>query len=168
MVTVGVITVSDKGSRGERVDQGGPLIAQIVTDNGWHVQASIIVPDEQAEIEKCLIHYADDLELNIIITTGGTGFSQRDVTPEATLAVIERHAPGLAEAMRMESLKVTPAAMLSRAVAGIRRQSIIVNLPGSPKGVKECLTVILPALAHGVEILLGQTAECSGHAHKHK
>lgn len=162
MVSVGVITVSDKGSRGERVDQGGPLIRQIVTDKGWEVKALTIVPDEQKMIEDKLIEFADEIGVDLIITTGGTGFSVRDVTPEATLAVIERTAPGLAEAMRLESLKVTPMAMLSRATAGIRGKTIIINLPGSPKAVKECLQVVLPALGHGVEILKGMTGECGG------
>lgn len=162
MVSVGIITVSDKGSRGERVDQGGPLIRQIVTDKGWEVKALTIVPDEQKMIEDKLIEFADEIGVDLIITTGGTGFSVRDVTPEATLAVIERTAPGLAEAMRLESLKVTPMAMLSRATAGIRGKTIIINLPGSPKAVKECLQVVLPALGHGVEILKGITGECGG------
>jgi molybdopterin adenylyltransferase len=161
MFKVGVITVSDKGSRGEREDQGGPLIQQIVREKGWEVTASAIIPDEQKMIEQKMIEYADELGIDIIITTGGTGFAVRDVTPEATLAVVEKTAPGLAEAMRLESLKVTPMAMLSRAVAGIRGKSIIVNLPGSPKGVKECLNVILPALQHGIEILQGITGECA-------
>lgn len=161
MVTVGVITISDKGSRGERVDQGGPLIQEIVTQKGWIVKASAIIPDEQDLIERKLIEFTDDKGVDLIVTTGGTGFSPRDVTPEATLAVIDRAAPGLAEAMRMESLKVTPMAMLSRAVAGIRKQTIIINLPGSPKGVKECLEVVLPALGHGIEILKGTSGDCA-------
>lgn len=161
MVTVGVITVSDKGSRGERIDQGGPLIQQIVSEKGWEVQASVIIPDERELIEEKLIEYADTIGVDLIITTGGTGFSLRDVTPEATLAVVDRLAPGLAEAMRAESLKITPMAMLSRAAAGIRGRTLIINLPGSPKGVKECLDVVLPALGHGVEILKGTAGECA-------
>ncbi len=161
MVSVGVITISDKGSRGERMDQGGPLIQEIVTQKGWIVKASAIIPDEQDLIEKKLMEFTDDQGVDLIVTTGGTGFSPRDVTPEATLAVIDRAAPGLAEAMRMESLKVTPMAMLSRAVAGIRKQTIIINLPGSPKGVKECLEVVLPALGHGIEILKGTAGDCA-------
>ena len=161
MFKVGVITVSDKGSKGEREDQGGPLIQQIVREKGWEVKASVIIPDEQKMIEQKMIEYADELGIDIIITTGGTGFSIRDVTPEATLAVVERTAPGLAEAMRLESLKVTPMAMLSRAVAGIRGKTIIINLPGSPKGVRECLNVVLPALQHGIEIFHGITGECA-------
>ena len=170
MISVGIITVSDRGSRGEREDQGGPLIKQIVTDKGWEVKASAIIPDEQKIIEAKLIEFADVVGADIIFTTGGTGFSQRDVTPEATLAVVQRLAPGLAEAMRQESLKITPMAMLSRAAAGIRGKSIIINLPGSPKAVKECLEVVLPALGHGVEILKGVAGDCAEtlkHPHSH-
>jgi len=161
MVSVGVITVSDKGARGQRQDLGGPLIQQIITQKGWEVLASTIIPDERNLIEEKLIEFADCIGVDLIITTGGTGFSPRDVTPEATLAVVDRIAPGLAEAMRMESLKITPMAMLSRAVAGIRKNTVIINLPGSPKGVKECLEVVLPALGHGIEILKGTTADCA-------
>jgi len=139
MVKVGVITVSDKGSRGEREDQGGPLIMDIVSELGWETEVSVIIPDEQPLIENKLIEYADEVKVDVIFTTGGTGFAPRDVTPEATLAVVDRLAPGIAEAMRMESMKITPKAMLSRAVAGIRGKTLIINLPGSPKGVKECL-----------------------------
>lgn len=161
MVTVGIITVSDRGARGEREDLGGPLIRQIVADRGWEVKSVAIIPDEQKIIEDKLIEFADEVQVDLILTTGGTGFSLRDVTPEATLAVIDRTAPGLAEAMRQESLKITPMAMLSRATAGIRGQCIIVNLPGSPKAVKECLEIVLPALAHGVEILKGTAGNCA-------
>ncbi|NLC77812.1 MAG: molybdopterin adenylyltransferase [Clostridia bacterium] len=165
MVKVGIITVSDKGSQGEREDKAGPLIRQMITEQGWEVTASDIIPDEQHLIEGKLMEYADQLALDLVLTTGGTGFAERDVTPEATLAVIEKQAPGLAEAMRLESLKVTPMAMLSRATAGIRGQTLIVNLPGSPKAVRECLNVILPALDHGIEILKGSAGECAGKFH---
>lgn len=161
MVKVGVITVSDKGSRGERVDQGGPLIVEIVSELGWETKVTVIVPDEQELIEQKLIEYADDLQVDVIFTTGGTGFAPRDVTPEATLAVADRLAPGIAEAMRMESMKITPKAMLSRAVAGIRGKTLIINLPGSPKGVKECLGFILPGLGHGIDVLRGNTGDCA-------
>lgn len=167
MVTVGVITVSDKGARGERIDEGGPLIQQLVAAKGWEVKASAIIPDERELIEEKLIEFADKIAVDLIITTGGTGFSPRDVTPEATLAVVDRLTPGLAEAMRAESLKITPMAMLSRAAAGIRGKTIIINLPGSPKGVKECLEVVLPALGHGVEILKGTAGECAQVKHNH-
>lgn len=169
MVSVGVITVSDRGSRGEREDLGGPLIRRIITEKGWEVKASAVIPDEQDLIEQNLIEFADTLGIDLILTTGGTGFSPRDVTPEATLAVVDRLAPGIAEAMRQESLKITPMAMLSRAAAGIRGRSIIINLPGSPKAVQECLDVVLPALGHGVEILKGMTGDCAEtlkHGHK--
>lgn len=161
MVTVAVITVSDKGSRGERIDQGGPLIRQMVAAKGWEVKASAIIADERKRIEEKLIEFTDTLGVDLIITTGGTGFSPRDVTPEATLAVVDRLTPGLAEAMRAESFKITPMAMLSRAAAGIRGKTLIINLPGSPKGVKECLDVVLPALGHGVEILQGTAGDCA-------
>lgn len=165
MIKVGIITVSDKGSQGEREDKAGPLIRQMITEKGWEVTASAIIPDEQKLIEAKLVEYADQLSLDLVLTTGGTGFAERDVTPEATLAVIQKETPGLAEAMRQESLKVTPMAMLSRAVAGIRGKTLIVNLPGSPKAVQECLNVILPALGHGIEILKGSAGECAGKHH---
>lgn len=168
MIKVGIITVSDKGSRGEREDKAGPAIQEMVEAKGWQVAATAIIPDEQKIIEAKLVEYADDLKLDVIFTTGGTGFAERDVTPEATLAVIDKQAPGLAEAMRLESLKVTPTAMLSRATAGIRGRTVIVNLPGSPKAVRECLAVILPALEHGVEILQGVAGECAEKLHGHR
>ncbi|HHY59064.1 MAG TPA: molybdopterin adenylyltransferase [Clostridia bacterium] len=168
MIKVGIITVSDKGSRGEREDKAGPAIQEMVEAKGWQVAATAIIPDEQKIIEAKLVEYADDLKLDVIFTTGGTGFAERDVTPEATLAVIDKQAPGLAEAMRLESLKVTPMAMLSRATAGIRGRTVIVNLPGSPKAVRECLAVILPALEHGVEILQGVAGECAEKLHGHR
>ncbi|MDJ0305546.1 MULTISPECIES: MogA/MoaB family molybdenum cofactor biosynthesis protein [Dehalobacter] len=161
MITVGVITASDKGSRGEREDLSGQVIKNMVEEIGWEVRILEIVPDEQKIIEAKLIEYADEHKVDVIFTTGGTGFSPRDVTPEATLAVVERLTPGIPEAMRLESLKVTPRAMLSRAVAGIRGKTVIINLPGSPKGVKECLTVVLQSLEHGIEILKGTAGECA-------
>ncbi|AHF10696.1 MULTISPECIES: MogA/MoaB family molybdenum cofactor biosynthesis protein [Dehalobacter] len=161
MITVGVITASDKGSRGEREDLSGQVIKNMVEELGWEVKILEIVPDEQKIIEAKLIEYADEHKVDVIFTTGGTGFSPRDVTPEATLAVVERLTPGIPEAMRLESLKVTPRAMLSRAAAGIRGKTVIINLPGSPKGVKECLTVVLQSLEHGIEILKGTAGECA-------
>lgn len=160
--SVGIITVSDKGSRGERVDKSGPTIEEMIKQVGGRVEKYVIVPDEKHEIKEAIIDMSDKLRLNIILTTGGTGFSQRDVTPEATLEVIERHVPGIPEAMRARSLLITPKAMLSRAQAGIRKQTLIINLPGSPKGVRENLEVIIPALKHGIEILTGQASECGG------
>lgn len=161
MVKVGVITVSDKGSSGEREDLGGPLIREIISSWGWKTGAAALVPDEQQLIEQKLAEFADDIGVDIIFTTGGTGFSPRDVTPEATLAVVERLAPGIAEAMRAESMRITSRAMLSRAVSGIRGKTLIINLPGSPKGVRECLEIIRPGIGHGIDILRGITSDCA-------
>ncbi|NMA13810.1 MAG: molybdopterin adenylyltransferase [Clostridia bacterium] len=162
MIRVGIITVSDKGSRGEREDLSGPAIKELISEIDGVVEAYAVVPDEQKKLEAKMIEYADELKLDLIFTTGGTGFSPRDFTPEATLAVVDRLAPGIAEAMRLESLKVTPKAMLSRATAGLRGRTLIVNLPGSPKAVKECLRFIMPALPHGIEIMRGEASECAG------
>ncbi len=155
MIRVGVLTVSDRSARGDREDLGGPAVAQAVLAG---VPAAVIaeraiVPDDPASIAAALVHWTDALRLDLILTTGGTGFAPRDVTPEATLAVVERLAPGLAEAMRAESLRVTKHALLSRAVAGIRGRTLIVNLPGSPKGAVENLVVLLPVLPHAIELL---------------
>ncbi len=160
--SVGIITVSDKGSRGERTDASGPVIEAMIKAIGGRVDKYVIIPDEKTEIEEAIKDMSDNLGINLVLTTGGTGFSQRDVTPEATLEVIERHVPGIPEAMRARSLTVTPKAMLSRAQAGIRKQTLVINLPGSPKGVRENLEVIIPALKHGIEILTGQASECGG------
>lgn len=160
--SVGIITISDKGSRGERIDASGPAIEELIKQIGGRVEKYVIVPDEKQDIKSAITDMTDNLGLNLILTTGGTGFSQRDVTPEATLEVVERQVPGIPEAMRAKSLLITPKAMLSRAQAGIRKQSLIINLPGSPKGVRENLEVIMPALKHGIEILTGQASECGG------
>lgn len=160
MITIGIITASDKGSKGERTDTSGPLIEEILKELGGVVKEYAIVPDDRELLAEKMRHMADVLKLDLIFTTGGTGFSPRDVTPEATLDVIDRLTPGIPEAIRMKSMEITPKAMLSRAVAGIRRQSLIVNLPGSPKGVKESLEVILPALRHGIGIMKGTDGEC--------
>jgi len=149
-----VITVSDKGFAGAREDLSGPAICKILEDAGFHVIHTAIIPDEQAEIEVELIRCADDLRIPIVITTGGTGFAPRDVTPEATLAVVERRAPCIPEAMRYESLKITDRAMLSRCEAGLRANTLILNLPGSPKAAIENLSAVLPALDHGLDMLL--------------
>ena len=149
----GILTSSDRSARGERPDTSGPALADIVTAQGWTVVLATIVPDELEVIRETLSTWADSCEVDVILTTGGTGFAPRDVTPEATRLVIERQAPGLAEAMRQESLKVTPHAMLSRAMAGVRGRTLIVNLPGSPKAAVENLQVVLPVLAHAVELL---------------
>lgn len=158
--SVGIITVSDKGSRGERVDASGPTIEEMIKQIGGRIEKYVIVPDEKQNVKKAIIEMSDILGLNLILTTGGTGFSERDITPEATLEVIERQVPGIPEAMRARSLAITPKAMLSRAQAGIRKQTLIINLPGSPKGVRENLEVIIPALNHGIEILTGRASEC--------
>jgi len=161
MFKVGIITASDKGSRGEREDLSAAAIREKVTAAGWEVTEYAVVPDERAVIAAKLREFSDERGLDLILTTGGTGFSPRDVTPEATLDVVERLVPGIPELMRMESYKITPRAVLSRAAAGIRGGTLIVNLPGSPKAVKESLDWILPALPHGLEILKGMTGECA-------
>lgn len=149
----GILTLSDRSSRGERADASGPALANVLQAEGWSVVIQSLLPDETATISEMLIAWADSGELDVILTTGGTGFSPRDVTPEATRAVIEREAPGLAEAMRAASLKITPHAMLSRVVAGIRGKTLIINLPGSPKGAVENLQVVIPVLPHAVQLL---------------
>ena len=159
MIRVGIITVSDRSSRGEREDLSGPEIRRWAERMGHSVEAESIVPDERERIQAELIDYASR-GIDLILTTGGTGFAPRDVTPEATLAVIDRAAPGFAEAMRHRSLAITPHAMLSRAVAGIRGASMIVNLPGSPKAVRENLEVIEKAVPHAVELLRGRAGDC--------
>ena len=160
MFKVGIITASDKGSQGKRVDISGQCIKDIMSKEGYNVEAYKIVPDEREELSSTMIDMIDNLKMDLILTTGGTGFSPRDWTPEATLDVIDRQAPGIPEAMRAYSMKITPKAMLSRSIAGIRKSSLIINLPGSPKAVKENLECILPALNHGLEILTGKASEC--------
>lgn len=156
-----VVTLSDKGYAGEREDKSGPLVCEILRDAGYDVQKTKLLPDEQKEIEKYLCKLCDDDKMDIIFTTGGTGFSPRDCTPEATLAVATRNAPGITEAMRLASLKITPRAMLSRGASVIRNSTLIVNLPGSPKAAKENLEAVLPSLQHGLEILTGRAGECA-------
>jgi molybdenum cofactor synthesis domain-containing protein len=157
---VGILTVSDKGARGEREDRSGPAIRQMMEAAGGEIVRAKIVPDEQDEIRAALIEWSDE-GLDLILTTGGTGFSPRDWTPEATKAVLDRETPGIAEAMRRAGMEKTPTAMLSRATAGIRKRTLIVNLPGSEKAVRESLEAILPALPHGVEVLKGTASECA-------
>ena len=155
-----VLTLSDKGFRNEREDKSGELVQMMLKEAGYEVAEYRLLPDEQAQIETVLKELSDEKEMDLILTTGGTGFSQRDCTPEATMNVATRNAPGIAEAMRYASLAITPRAMLSRGVSVIRNQTLIINLPGSPKAVKENLEYILPTLSHGLEILKGVTGEC--------
>jgi molybdenum cofactor synthesis domain-containing protein len=160
MFTIGILAISDKGSRGERQDKSGEAIREMLSGIDVRVTNYDIVPDEKNSIVDKLVNWADKDNLDVVVTTGGTGLTPRDVTPEATLAVVDRIVPGFAEAMRAESLKKTPHAMLSRAVVGTRGKCLIVNLPGSPKAVRECLEVILPALPHAVQTLKDQAGEC--------
>lgn len=161
MFRAAVLTVSDKGYSGEREDTAGPLVAALLREAGYEVFAARMVPDEMAMIEAALIQLADEEDAALLVTTGGTGFSPRDVTPEATKNVCERMAPGIPEAMRMSSMAVTNRAMLSRAAAGIRGGTLIVNLPGSPKAARENLLPVLPALEHGLEMLRGPKRDCA-------
>ena len=149
----GILTLSDRSSRGERADSSGPALAALIQAEGWSVTKQSLLPDEESAIRAILSEWADGGDLDVILTTGGTGFAPRDVTPEATRAIIERDAPGLAEAMRAFSLKITPHAMLSRIVTGIRKKTLIINLPGSPKGAVENLQVVMPVLSHAVQLL---------------
>lgn len=155
MITIGVLTISDSGARGLREDTSGEMIRTLVTQLPEAIiSAGALIPDERSQIEATLRAWSDEKRLNLILTTGGTGLAPRDITPEATRAVLEREASGIAEAMRAESLRHTPFGMLSRGVAGTRGHTLIINLPGSPKAVKECLTCILPALPHAINLLI--------------
>lgn len=156
-----VVTLSDKGSRGERADESGPLLARLLAEAGYEVVEELLLPDEQGRIQTELIRLSDGRQCHLVLTTGGTGFSPRDVTPEATLAVATRNAPGIAEAIRAHSMTITPRAMLSRGASVLRNGTLIVNLPGSPKAAREGLEYILPALGHGLDILRGTTGECA-------
>lgn len=160
MIKVGILTISDKGSRGEREDLSGKVIEEVVKKINGEVKYYQIIPDEKDIIQEELIRAVDNLHLDLILTTGGTGLGKRDVTPDATLAIIEKEVPGISEIIRSESFKKTNRAILSRGVAGIRKESLIINLPGSPKGVRESLEIILNAVPHGIEILKGQVTEC--------
>lgn len=159
---VGVITASDKGYAGTRKDLSGPAIEEVTARfKAFQVEKKLILPDEKDVLADAMRKMADEDHLDLILTTGGTGFSKRDVTPEATLDVIERRTPGIPEAMRSISFQITPRAMLSRAEAGIRGNTIIINMPGSPKSIKEILEYILPTIEHGLDILQGNTSECA-------
>ena len=160
MIKVGILTISDKGSRGEREDLSGKVIEEVIRKINGEVKYYQIIPDEKNIIQEELIKAVDKLHLDLILTTGGTGLAKRDVTPEATLEVIEKEVSGISEIIRSESFKKTDRAILSRGVAGIRKESLIINLPGSPKGVRESLEIVLEALPHGIEILKGQATEC--------
>jgi len=152
-IRFGILTLSDRSSRGEREDASGPALARLIQAENWSVTKQALLPDDESAIRSVLSEWADSGELDVILTTGGTGFAPRDATPEATRAVIDREASGLAETMRAASLKITPHAMLSRIVTGIRKRTLIINLPGSPKGAAENLQVIIPVLEHAVRLL---------------
>ena len=161
MINIGIITISDKGSKGQRQDKSGEVIRKSVSIMGGKVIRYEIIPDEKEIVAAALRDWADSGKMDVILTTGGTGLSKRDVTPEATLSIVDREVLGIAEAMRIKSLEKTPMAMLSRAVAGQRGQCLIINLPGSPKAMSECLEVIIPAIPHAVEIIKGEVTEHS-------
>lgn len=161
LIRAAVITLSDRGARGQRIDESGPIIARCITEMGGVVVSAEVIPDEADILTGRLTALADSGAANLILTTGGTGLSARDVTPEATLAVADRLVPGFAEAMRAESLRKTPHAMLSRAVAVMRKSTLIINLPGSPRAVEECLAVIRPALPHAVAKACGDQQDCA-------
>ena len=165
--TAAVITVSDKGARGERVDTSGPAVCRMLEEAGFEVCHTAIVPDEREQIQAELIACADERKIHLVMTTGGTGFSQRDVTPEATLAVIERETRGIPEAMRWASLQITPRGCLSRSAAGIRGKTLIVNLPGSEKAAKENLAAVLEAICHGMDMLCADGSTDHEHEHHH-
>ena len=159
MFNAGILTISDKGSQGKRIDESGTVIKEMLSSVGFEVARYEIVPDDVEIIAGELSEWADEGNVDIIITTGGTGLSERDVTPEATMSVLDKVVHGLAEAMRFKTFEITPMAILSRATAGIREKCLIINLPGSPKGVRECLEVVLPAIPHAIEIIKGEVTE---------
>ena len=161
MYQAAIITASDKGASGQRLDESGALVRQMLEEAGYRIHSQQLLPDDREQLAEAMRVLCDQKAVDLIITTGGTGFSPRDVTPEATLDVVERLAPGLTEAMRWASLEITKRAMLSRAVAGIRRQTLIINLPGSPKAAAENLAVVLPVLPHGLAVLRGESGDCA-------
>lgn len=160
--TAAILTISDKGARGEREDKSGPVLCELAAEHGYQVVYTAIIPDEKDQIQAELIKCSDELHVNLVLTTGGTGFSPRDVTPEATLAVVERETRGIPEAMRMESMKITPRGCLSRSAAGIRGRTLIINLPGSPKAARENVLAVIDAIQHGLEMLMSEgSADCA-------
>jgi molybdenum cofactor synthesis domain-containing protein len=162
MYTAAIITISDKGYRGERTDTSGPSLCELLTGEGYHVVYTSIVPDDMEMIKAELIKCADEKKIALVLTTGGTGFSPRDITPEATMAVIERPTPGIPEVMRAQSMLITPKACLSRSAAGIRSRTLIINLPGSKKAAQENILAMLSPIRHGLEMLLGEgSADCA-------
>lgn len=161
MFGVSIITISDKGAKGEREDLSGEAIKEIVENNGYSVVIKEIIPDEEEKIYSRLLYMCDDLKVDLVLTTGGTGFSKRDVTPEATKRACEKMTEGISEAIRQYSLNLTKRAMLSRAVSGIRGETLIINLPGSPKAVRESLEYIIASINHGLEILTGRAHDCA-------
>lgn len=160
-IRVGIVITSDKGVQGEREDKVTPLLKKLVEGVGWEVVSSFLIPDEPEIIREKLIKLSDEEGVDLILTSGGTGLSPRDFTPEVTGELIEKEVPGIPEAMRIQSLRFTPRAMLSRAKAGIRKKTLIINLPGSPQAVKECWEIIFPSLPHGLKILQGKEGECA-------
>jgi molybdopterin adenylyltransferase len=163
MVRAAILIISDRSSRGERADLSGPALVEAIRKLGWSVEKTELVPDESDAIRSILMEWCSSGQIDLVLTSGGTGFSPRDITPEATLGVIDRQAPGLAEAMRAESLKITPHAMLSRAVAGIKNRTLIINFPGSPKAALENLQVVAPIVPHAVELLQNSSEAEKGH-----
>ncbi len=168
LLTAAILTISDKGAQGLRQDTSGPAVRELLEAAGWQVVYTRLIPDEYQQIRQELLTCCDDLRVCLAVTTGGTGFSPRDITPEATKSVLERETPGIPEAMRAESLRVTPMGMLSREAAGIRGETLLVNLPGSEKAVRECLSAVMPALAHGIAVLRGRAGACGVSAEKAK
>ena len=162
MYTAAVITISDKGAIGQRIDTSGPNLVRILTEKGFEVTYTAIIPDERDMIKAELCKCSDELGVALVLTTGGTGFSPRDITPEATMAVVERPTPGIPEAMRAESMRITPKGCLSRSAAGIRKRTLIINLPGSKKASQENILAVIDAVDHGLEMLLGSgSADCA-------
>ena len=160
--TAAILTISDKGARGEREDKSGPVLCELAAEHGYQVVYTAIIPDEKDQIQAELIKCSDELHVSLVLTTGGTGFSPRDVTPEATLAVVERATRGIPEAMRMESMKITPRVCLSRSAAGIRGRTLIINLPGSPKAARENVLAVIDTIQHGMEMLMSEgSADCA-------